>query len=462
MQRQGDIMRSTTKRARQADPGAQGVRKLQTLFPICALLLIALLSTGCAQATPTPQSVLLTPTPTIETILAFPTVTPTPTRDPAPMITTLELWLPEELDPYGESPGANVMAQQLSDFSRVYPDLQVDVVVKKAHGRGGLLDFLRTAREAAPSVLPDLMIMDAADLKAVAGSNLIQPLEDSDASSAADDRFPFASAMGQVDGQTMGFIVGVDMQHLAYRRDLLASPPISWTDVISAPAPYIFPAGGYDDTINDATLIQYLGAGGKLTDPDGNPWLDEEVLVSVFDFYSQCVTHTVIAPTQVLTLTHVDQAWEQFKADTSGMTAVRAGRYWLEVSEDFAAAPIPTRSGRAFSIARGWALTLVTDDPNRQESVMLLFDWLTASEHNAQWTRATGYLPGTYSALRLWELPDEDLAVLRGIMEGAVPPPRPDLMTVIGPAMQEALTDVLRGYATPQEAAAAAAERLNK
>jgi ABC-type glycerol-3-phosphate transport system substrate-binding protein len=455
-------MESTAKHAHQTNQRKPQGGEYCIIFLTCSLLIIALLSTGCTQATPTPQSVLPTPSTTIETTYTSPTVTPTPTREPSPMITTLELWLPEELDPYGKGTGANVMAQQLSGFSRAYPDLQVDVVVKKAHGRGGLPDFLRTAREAAPSVLPDLMILDAADLKAVAGSNLIQPLDDSTAPAAADDRFPFASAMGQVGGQTMGFIIGVDMQHLAYRRDLLDSPPISWTAVISAPAPYIFPAGGYDDTINDATLIQYLGAGGKLTDPEGNPWLDEEVMLSVFDFYSQCITHTVIAPTQVLTLTHVDQAWEQFKADTSGMVAVRAGRYWLEESEDFAAAPIPTKSGRPFSIARGWALTLVTDDPNRQEAASLLFNWLTASEHNAQWTQAAGYLPGTYSALRLWELPDEDLAVLRSIMEGAVPPPRPDLITVIGPAMQEALTDVLKGYATPQEAAAAAAERLNK
>ena len=76
------------------------------------------------------------------------------------MIITLKLWLPEELDPYDRRAGANVLAQQLSDFSDTYyPDLQVEVTVKKAHGRGGLLDFMRTARDAAPSILPDLVVL---------------------------------------------------------------------------------------------------------------------------------------------------------------------------------------------------------------------------------------------------------------------------------------------------------------
>jgi len=77
------------------------------------------------------------------------------------MITTLGLWLPEEFDPYGEGSAADVLAQQLTDFSKAYPDLQVEVTVKKAGGRGGLLDFLRTARDAAPSILPDLIVLDA-------------------------------------------------------------------------------------------------------------------------------------------------------------------------------------------------------------------------------------------------------------------------------------------------------------
>ncbi|MGD2177576.1 MAG: extracellular solute-binding protein [Anaerolineae bacterium] len=424
-------------------------------FIVC-LAVLALI--GCEGPTLTPISVLPTATPPAP----VPTLTPTPTAEPTPMIVTLELWLPEELDPYGEAEGSQILAQQLSEFSDAYANLQVEVVVKRAQGRGGLIDFMRTARDAVPAVLPDLVVLDAADLRTVAGSELVQPLDDFLAPSAADDRFPFATAMGRVEGQTAGAMLGVDMQHLAYRPALFDSPPITWTQVISAPASFLFPAGGYDGRVNDATLIQYLGTGGKLTDAEGNPSLDEEAMIEVFDFYTRCITNTVIAPTQVLTATHVDQVWERFKEGTGGMTVVRAGRYWLEANETMAAAPIPTKNGQPISIARGWALAIVTRDPARQDFAMLLLEWLTAPDHNALWTQAAGYLPVRRSALRLWDVSEEERTVLRDLLEAAMPPPRPAVMEAIGPPMQKALESLLKGRATPREAAASALERIQR
>jgi len=377
------------------------------------------------------------------------------------MIVTLGLWLPGELDPYGDEPGADILAQQLADFSKTHPDIQVDVVVKRAHGRGGLLDFLRTARDAAPSVLPDLIVLDAADLETAAGSGLIQPLDDLLSPAKMPDRFPFAAELGMVDGQTMGFVVGADMQHLAYRPALFESSPVSWTQVISPPVPFLFPAGVRDRQVNDTTLIQYLAAGGKLTDPDGSPWLDEEVMVSVFSFYSDCMGTGTISPTVVLNISDADQAWQQFQAGEGGMTAVRASRYWLEVDETVAAASLPTRDGQPFSIGRGWAVAMVADDPARQALATLLLDWLTAPDNSAQWTQAAGYLPGMPRALRMWDVSNADRAVLLGMMEAAVPSPRPEVMAAVGPAMQEALEAVLRRWATPEKAAASAVESLD-
>lgn len=423
---------------------------------IVALAILALI--GCGRATPAPTSAPGTTAPDQPT----PTPTPTPTREPTPLITVIELWLPEELDPYGEQPGSDVLGSQLDEFRDAYPDLQIDVVVKKARGRGGLIDFMRTAKDSVPSVLPDLVVLDASDLDSMADSGLVQPLDDLLASTAGEDGFPIASAMGTLDNQTVGAALGVDLQHLAYRRTLFDSRPVTWTQVISAPALFLFPAGGTDGGVNDATLIQYLGAGGSLTDEEGNPSLDEEVMADVFNFYRQCITNTVIAPTQVLSSTHVDQAWEQFRAGEAGMTTVRASRYWLEADEAMAAAPIPTREGQAVSIARGWVLAMVTDVPARQDVAMLLMEWLTAPDHNAAWTEAAGYLPTTPGALLLWDVSEEERTVLQELLEGAVPAPRPAIIEAVGPPMQQALESVLRGGATPEEAAAEAVERLQR
>jgi ABC-type glycerol-3-phosphate transport system substrate-binding protein len=93
---------------------------------------------------------------------------------------------------------------------------------------------------------------------------------------------------------------------------------------------------------------------------------------------------------------------------------------------------------------------------------MQLVDWLTASDHNALWTQAAGYLPVTRSALRLWEVSEDERTVLRGLLEAAMPPPRPVVMDAIGPPMQQALESLLNGRATPEEAAASAIEGVQR
>ncbi|MEE8389906.1 MAG: hypothetical protein V3S14_03795 [Anaerolineae bacterium] len=482
-------------------------------WSLIVVLLLALL--GCRRATPTSESVL----PTQVQSPLLPTVIPTPTPELQPMIVTLELWLPEELDPYSDKLGADVLAQQLDDFSEAYPDVQVEVIVKKAHGRGGLLDFMRTAQDAAPSIMPDLVVLDAAELEDAAGLGLIQPLDPLLSSADVAERFPFATELGTVGEQTMGFVIGADVQHLAYRPALLDSPPVSWTQFVSPSVSFLFPAGGRDRQVNDATLIQYLAAGGRLSDEEGNPSLDEDVMVSVLGFYSDCVSAATaspimptamliisptispvispttsltasltispataltvpltvsptiilptvsmtISPTVILGIRDADQAWEQFKNGEGDIAVVPAGRYWLETDGSVAPAPIPTHDGRPFSISRReWAIAMVAGDPARQALAMLLFNWLISPDHNGQWTRAAGYLPGTRSALRLWDVSNADRAMLRDVLDAAVPAPRSEVMQVVGPVMQDALQAVLQGWDTPEEAAASAVKDLGQ
>lgn len=422
---------------------------------IVHLAMLVLVSCSVLPSTPVPTGPTATPTDPPAT------PTPTPTPKPTPMITTLELWLPEELDPYGDAHGSEVLAQQLSDFGKAYPNLRVNVVVKKPRGRGGLIDSMRTARDAVPSVLPDVVVVDASDLDTVSKSELIQPLDELMRPSN-NDLFSFAASMTQMEGHTMGVILGIDLQHLAYRPALFNEPPLSWSQVISASTSYLFPAGGYEGRINDATLIQYLGAGGSVTNSDGDPALNEDVLIDVLDFYTRCVTNTVIAPTQVLTATHVDQVWEMFKTGEAGMSVVRARRYWPEADETMAAAPIPTQDGQPIAIARGWTLAVVTVDPARQDLAAQLIEWLTAPDQNAQWTQAAGYLPGTRGALRPWKVSLEQRMMLQELLESTVPPLDPAIVEVIGFPMQQALVTVLRGHASPEQAAAEAVAALRE
>jgi multiple sugar transport system substrate-binding protein len=436
----------------------------QTLFrAICLAVVLLLAVTGCEFLAPAP-TLTPTPLPPIPTPVS-PTATPTP-APPQPMIVTLKLWVPEELNPYGDEPGADELAAHLASFNRDHTDLQVEVAVKKVHGRGGILDYLRTAREAAPSVLPDLVIVGTADLKALANAGHIHPL-DSLLPAEGVDLFPYAVAMGTVDDQTVGYVLGADIQHLVYRPAEFKEPPIAWSRVITPPVSFIFPTGEGDGYVNDSTLIQYMAAGGRVTDLNGQPFLDEQILVEAFTFYSSCMGTGAISPTVVLATEDVDHSWQRFMEGEGDIAVVQGSGYWRQTLGDesggTAIASIPTRDGYPFTIARdGWALAMATGDTGRQAQAMMLLNWLIAPERNAQWTQAAGYLPSTPGALRLWDVSEGDRNALQGLGEAAVPAPSPEVMAVVEPVMRNATEAVLTRAASPEEAAAAAVESLSK
>lgn len=416
-----------------------------------SLTAAVLLLAACAPVPATPVSPLPSPTATETPPL------PTPTAA-GPLVTTLTLWLPEEFNPYGEGPGAALLAQQLDSFNQAHPELQVAAIVKKARGRGGLLDFLRTASAAAPSVMPDLVVLEMEDLRVAAQAGLLQPLDGFLPDSLVADRYPFAVSLGRVNERTMGIVIAADMTHMVYDPALLNSPPVSWAEVISLEMPWLFPAGGLDGSVNDATLVQYVAAGGRLLDETGSPLLEARPLEAVLGFYAQAAEAGVISPTLLLSLPDNDACWEQFRQGGTAMAVVGSRRFWAEGERDALPAPVPTPDGRTVVLAQGrWALALVTAEPERQQQAMLLAEWLLASEQYGLWMQQLAYLPTSQGGLAAWDISAQERAVLDAMLQAAQPMPPAAVRSAVGPPLQAALEAVLKGERSPAEAAAEAA-----
>ncbi len=426
-------------------------RRRQTLQGVISGL-VALLAASCAAPTPYPTGF---PPPTS----ASPPPTPTATPWPGPLMVTLTLWLPEELSPYGEEEGAELLAGRLADFGAAHPDLQVQAIVKKSHGRGGLLDFLRTASVAAPSVLPDLVVLDEADWQVAARAGLLQPLDGLIPPDQEADLFPFAIALGRVDETTFGLPLAVELHHLAYSPALLSAPPVSWSDVLSAGQPLFFPAAGQNGIADDFTFIQYLGAGGRLRDEKGNPTLEEEPLTAVLDFYARAAETGVISPLLALSLGSVEECQDRLQEE-GGLAVVGSRWFWREGERIAEPGPIPTRDGRPVALAEGWVLALVTANPEQQQRAMTLVAWLLEPGWYGAWTQSIGYLPVTRSGLAGWTVSAERREVLSGILAGAREPLPQPLRERLGPLLQTALEAILRGRQSPAEAAARAVQSL--
>jgi ABC-type glycerol-3-phosphate transport system substrate-binding protein len=341
-------------------------------------------------------------------------------------------------------------------FEATHPDLTVEVLYKKPEGKGGLEDFLATSTAVAPAAAPDLIMIDADRLPSLAQKSLAIPLDGLLDPDLVEDLYPFAIRAGTVDGHLVGLPFETSIEHALYNTSKIAVSPVSWTEVFSSGATYIFPTLGRDDLINDAFLIQYLSTGAELLDSNGQPALDQQALTDVLGFYRNGLENGSIL-TDVLEYDTVRSGWRKYlqaEVVLSNMTSnlYLEGRGLLKVSK---ATWIPTQDGQLpIALSRGNAWVLTTDDPSRQPIAVKLLTWLMNPNNLAAWSLAAERLPTRRAAFE--QMPREDdeyVAFVYSQLEYAIPYPSSEAHKRIYRAMQEAVDAVLRKGELPSVAA---------
>jgi multiple sugar transport system substrate-binding protein len=444
-------------------------RKAATGIAGLAVLLFALGCTPQAAVSPPPSPTATTEVgTTIDVIATSPlpsaTAASVPGEVPSPesrAILRLTLWTVEPVSPQAEGEAGKVFADGLHVFEETYRDVSVSVVLKNASGKGSVLDYLRTASQVAPSVLPDVVVLDTVDLAHAARAGLVIPLDDLASPALVKDLLPAARLAGSVDDRLVGIPFEMDVEHLIYNTNKVIAAPLSWTEVISANTTYVFPAKGRNGLVNDAFLIQYLALGGRLQDDEGHLLLDEQPLRAVLNYYRQGVQMGII-PRRVLEVSTPDDIWADYLSAQISIAHVNSHRFLSgrSVLRSTQFADIPTRDGNPFTISRGRALAIVTRDPGRQAMAMRLIEWLMSPDSNATWNRAAAYLPTRYAAFNLLGGKDPYWPFLRHQLEVGVPPPALPGYDQVGRVLQQAVVEVLSDEATPEEAAATAVDAV--
>jgi ABC-type glycerol-3-phosphate transport system substrate-binding protein len=400
------------------------------------------------------------PLPTDTPLPPQPTAIPTEATLPSPSAITLTIWTVEAFSPTQAITSGQILAQQVTDFEAAHPDVRLKFVLKKPYGKGGILDYLLTTKAVVPDLLPNLVVIDVEELGTAVQAGLIQPLDQLLPPALIADLYPFAKEACTFDGRLYGLQFQADLDHLVYNTGKMTVPPSSWPGVLSNPGPYLFPAGGEAGLVNDAFLSQYLAVRPwpSGTSPD-EPFLDEESLVAVFQFYQDGISRGVF-PVEILNYHSADNCWRDYLAGQAALTQVSASRYMAERnrSPNSAVAPIPAIGGPAAAISRGWVLALVASDPVRQSAAV---DWMTqwlAPGMNAAWNQAAGYLPTRQSTLAGQEETDSYIPFIHQQLLAAQPRPIVPNYARVAAALQQAVEAVLTGAATPEEAAAQAME----
>ncbi len=461
-------MRASQGRGASARLGACGLHRpalYRWLLPVLAVLTLMANCAGPGRpATPDqPGPASLPPASTPGEATPAPGFAQTPASS-----LTLTIWGPDSMAPLDDVPGGAVLAAQIDAFSRAHPGTQVRYVRKKPYGPGGVVHFLRSSAAVAADTLPDLALIDMREVALVADSGILQPLDTLLDPSLTADLAPFARQAGQVGEHLLAVQYGADLRFLAYNSAAIDEPPATWSELMESGLACLLPIGNSEGAVADAFLPNYLALGAKLTDRDGQPYLDEAVVAAILESYRAALQAGVLS-TAGLELGGASDCWPVYLTNAGGaatdnvaMTNVTSWDYGRERARlaSTRVAPLPTLSGALTSMASGWGWVLLTKDATRQSTALAFLRTVLQPEAMAAWSEATYHLPTRLSALPMAIDDKEYLRFLQRLMDAANPQPREPAYSASVAALAPAIAGVAQGTLDPKEAAMEAALRV--
>ena len=193
---------------------------------------------------------------------------------------TLTLWVPPQFDPSSNDEAGKILTEMLKIFMEENPNTLINIL-KSLTGEGSAINTLSAAVNAAPEVIPSLIIMNRNDLVSAVQKGLIYPISTGLFTDPA-SWYPFAKESSTVNNLIYGIPIAGDPLVLGYRPSKTGSEINTWDEILSRGLPIAFePSNPYDLF---GTFI-YLAKGGKITNDMGQPWLDQAKLTDTLNFF---------------------------------------------------------------------------------------------------------------------------------------------------------------------------------
>ena len=384
------------------------------------------------------------------------TTTPRFIPSPTSLPNNITIWVTPTFAPDLTTLAGTLLAERLTAFRQANPGIIVSLRLKEESGPGGLLETLITASNAAPAALPDVVALNPIALNSASLKGLLFPLDRLVAEPEAPEWYDHALSTTPTTGSFFGLPFASEADVLAYRTDEYLTTPLTWSDILTMPAPFIFPAG---DESAAFTISQYLALDGPLYDEDGLPIPDPAILAEVLAFYDSAYTSEVI-PSSVRQYVSATETWNALQVEEAASAVAPLSDFFANGGSDFiAAAPLPTRSEPGICTTKTWSWAIVTQDPARQDLAGKLITWLSQPEFLGPWTYALGMLPPTTSALDQWPTGAHS-SLAYNLVTIARPQPSAEVLATFGPPFHAAIEAVLDGIATPSSAAVEAVQAI--
>jgi maltose-binding protein MalE len=406
-------------------------------------LLLLLLVTSCGErATPTPLPPLQLTVTTVVEAVAGETAVTTNTTD------QLVVWMPAFSGIATEGSAGAILTNAFHQFEQRNPTVRLDIQVKADVGTSSLFNFLRSAQEVAPTILPDMVMINTQQLWQIVDLGMVVALRE-DELLQSEEFFPAARAAVLYHTEAVGIPYTIDLTHLVYDNEAIESPPSNWGELLAANQPFIYPAA--ESGTANATLLQYVGAGGELLE-DGSI-SDPTALEEFFTFVAQAHEQDVI-PSAALDMPGFNSVWRAFAEDRTNLATVQIAQFYPNAAgikpPNYAA--VPTRSGERITIADTWAFAILTEDAQRRRLALTLIDELLAPEVQGPWSQLVARLPSQPAALAIWTQANEYRAFAEELLADAIAPPNGPAFADFARRLHTAQAGILRGELTVEAA----------
>ena len=414
-----------------------------------ALVAALLVLTGCGRDRDTAAPAATTPDVVAQEVAAAGDLA----EDAPPLvIRPLVVWVPEFMTTDGDTAAAEVLATALQQFEQLYPESEVEFVVKQEDGVNGVLNYLRSAQRVAPAILPDLVVLNSQDLWRAVDLGLVQPLDAANLP-VAQPIYPVALAAARYQETLYGLPYALNPLHVVGGAE--QTLPATWDDVLAGGVPYIFAGDVGDAGLNPSLLLQYVAAGGALTETTAEP--DADALRALLEFYAAGRSAAIIGE-ETAALADTDDVWSALDLAASPAVGLVSAHVLLrerDALNRLAYAPLPSLDGTAQTLAPAYTFAFLTTDPERLEMGYNLLNVLFDPTVHGNWAQFAQVLPSTETALDTWGGEQPYFVFLRRLLrDDATAIPNGRIFFEFARRLQAAQNSVIAGTMTVDEAIA--------
>lgn len=427
---------------------------MRIIYSILFVLLIAL--TGCAglQRTDTPGVI---PTAQLATT-SLPENSPdgsetgTPAASNQPV--TLTLWIPDNFAINSSEQVQKLLDDRLATFVKANPDIKVDLRFKNIGSKDNMMELLNTTSRVAPSILPDIVLLDRKDMEIAALKGLLVPMDAYLMDGIENESLPGFISLGRLQGSLFGLPAAGDVLLLVGNQDNKL-PISSWQDISNLGMNV---GTNFSDPDSITSISLYLSAGGRLIDASGKPHIDPEALIQLINMIRITRVYSVFPEWSVLSTDRNEVTRHFMDGDTD-----------LEINwyssipdsniDQYSYRPVPGLTEKSASTLTGWYWSVANPAPERQAASKQLLTFLYQPIFASTWSDTAGYLPVTSQH---WPQTDVRFQSLQSILNSAEPLPDQSIMITLGPVIRDA---VIRAYSTNdavEEITASAIARINQ